>query len=54
MCHPIEEVGSLCIFVDECEVAGAEVVDSGSSVHLVVIAVTALAPSITIGSCRTC
>jgi hypothetical protein len=45
-----EEVGSLRIFVDEREVAGAKVVDGGSSVLLVIVAVAALAPCIVIGS----
>jgi hypothetical protein len=48
-----EEVGSLRIFVDEREVAGAKVVDGGSSVLLVIVAVAALAPCIVIGSSRT-
>jgi hypothetical protein len=48
-----EEVGGLHIFVDECEVAGAEVVDGGSSVFFVVVAVAALAPCVVIGSSRT-
>jgi hypothetical protein len=48
-----EEVGGLCIFVDEHEVVGTEVVDGGLSVFFVVIAVTALTPCIVIGSSRT-
>jgi hypothetical protein len=48
-----EEVGGLRVFVDECEVAGAEVVDGGSSVFFVVVAVAALAPCVIIGSSRT-
>jgi hypothetical protein len=49
-----EEVGGLHVFVDECEVAGAEIVDGGSSVFFVVVAVAALAPCVVIGSSRTC
>jgi hypothetical protein len=49
-----EEVGSFCVFVDKCKVAGAEVIDSGSSISFVVVAVTALAPCIVIGSSRMC
>jgi hypothetical protein len=48
-----EEVGGLRVFVDECEVAGAEVVDGCSSVFFVVVAVAALAPCVVIGSSRT-
>jgi hypothetical protein len=48
-----EEVGGLRVFVDECEVAGTEVVDGGSSIFFVVVAVAALAPCIVIGSSRT-
>jgi hypothetical protein len=48
-----EEVGSLRVFIDKCEVAGAEVVDGGSSVFFVIVAVTALAPCVVIGSSRT-
>jgi hypothetical protein len=49
-----KEVGGLRVFVDECEVAGAEVVDGCSSVFFVVVAVATLAPCIIIGSSRTC
>ena len=48
-----EEVGSLHVFIDECEVAGAEVVDGGSSVFFVIVTVAALAPCVVIGSSRT-
>jgi hypothetical protein len=48
-----EEVGGLYVFVNECEVAGAEVVNGCSSVFFVVVAVTALTPCIIIGSSRT-
>jgi hypothetical protein len=48
-----EEVGSLRVFVDEREVAGAEVVDGCSSVFFVIVAVAALAPCVVIGSSRT-
>jgi hypothetical protein len=47
-----EEVSGLHVFVDEREVAGAEVVDGCSSVFFVVVAVAALAPCIVIGSSR--
>jgi hypothetical protein len=48
-----EEVSGPRIFVDEREVAGAEVVDGCSSVFLVVVAVAALTPCVVIGSSRT-
>ena len=48
-----EEVGSLRVFVDECEVAGAEVIDGCSSIFFVIVAVAALAPCVVIGSSRT-
>ena len=48
-----EEVGGLCILVDECKVTGAEVIDGGSSVFFVVVAIAALAPCVVIGSSRT-
>ena len=48
-----EEVGGLRVFVDEREVAGAEVVDGCSSVFFVIVAVAALAPCVIIGSSRT-
>jgi hypothetical protein len=48
-----EEVGGLRVFINECEVAGAEVVDGSSSVFFVIVAVAALAPCIVIGSSRT-
>jgi hypothetical protein len=48
-----EEVGGLCVFVDECEVAGAEVIDGCSSVFFVIVTVAALAPCVIIGSSRT-
>jgi hypothetical protein len=48
-----KEVGSLRVFVDECKVAGAEVIDGRSSVFFVVFAVAALAPCVIIGSSRT-
>jgi len=47
-----EEVGGLRVFVDKCEVARAEVVDSCSSVFFVIIAVAAFTPCIVIGSSR--
>jgi hypothetical protein len=49
-----EEVGGLRVFVDEREVARAEIVDGGSSVFFVVVAVAALTPCVIIGSSRTC
>jgi hypothetical protein len=47
-----KEMGGLCIFVDKCEVTGAEVVDGCSSVLFVVVAVAALASYVVIGSSR--
>jgi hypothetical protein len=47
-----EEVGSFHIFVGKCEVTGAKVVDGGSSVFFVIVAVAALAPCVIIGSSR--
>jgi hypothetical protein len=49
-----EEVGCFRVLVDEREVAGAEIVDGGSSVFFVVVAVATLAPCVIIGSSRTC
>jgi hypothetical protein len=49
-----EEVGSLHVFIDEREVAGAKVVDGGSSVFFVVVIVATLAPCIVIESSRMC
>jgi hypothetical protein len=48
-----EEVGSLRVFVDKCEVIGTEVVDGGLSVFFVIITVATLTPCIIIGSSRT-
>jgi hypothetical protein len=47
-----EEMGGFRIFVDEREVVGTEVVDSGSSVFFVVVAIATFAPCIVIGSSR--
>jgi hypothetical protein len=47
-----EEVGGLRIFVDECEISGAEVVDGCSSVFFIIVAVATLAPCVVIGSSR--
>jgi hypothetical protein len=47
-------VGSLCVLVDEGKVTGAEIIDSGSSVFFVIVAVAALASCIVIGSSRMC
>jgi hypothetical protein len=49
-----KEVGGFCVFVDEREVAGTEVVDGCPSVFLVVVTVAALASHVVIGSSRTC
>jgi hypothetical protein len=48
---PEEEVGGLRIFVDKCKVARTEVVDSGSSVFFVIVAVATLTSCIIIESC---
>ena len=49
---PEEEVSGLCVLVDKGKVTGAEVIDSGSSVFFVVVAVAALTFCIVIGSSR--